>query len=126
MGSLIASRRETGSLASQPRQRNAQIPIEQVVHPFDEETLKHIRKWFKIAAIYFVINVLVTIVLWPIPLYRDYIFTKTFFSGWVTMAIIWHFLAIAAVIVYPIWDGRNEIVRAVEGILGEVKGRKRE
>jgi hypothetical protein len=65
-------------------QSNARIPIEQVVHPFDEKTLRHIKKWFKIASTYFIVNVLVTIVLWPIPLYRDYIFTRTFFSGWLT------------------------------------------
>jgi hypothetical protein len=103
-----------------PSQRNAQIPLDEVVHPFDDATLRHIKRWFKIASVYFVVNVLVTIVLWPLPLYRDYIFTKTFFSGWVTMAIIWHFAAMAAVIVYPIWDGRWEIKRALRGMAGEV------
>jgi len=102
----------------------SQIPIEEVVHPFDEQTLKHIKRWFKIASAYFVVNVLVTIVLWPLPLYRDYIFTKSFFNGWVTMAIIWHFGAILAVIVYPVYDGRHEISRAVGGLLSDLKGRK--
>ncbi|KAL6708284.1 hypothetical protein ACN47E_003208 [Coniothyrium glycines] len=95
---------------------NAQISIEDVVHPFDESVLRHIRRWFKIASAYFVINVLVTVILWPLPLYRDYIFTRTFFDGWVTMAIIWHFAAMFAVIVYPVWDGRFAIVKAVKGI----------
>lgn len=104
-----------------PVATNSQIPIDDVVHPFDEDTLRHIRRWFKISAVYFVVNVLVTIVLWPLPLYRDYIFTKTFFGGWVTMAIIWHFAAMVAVIVYPVWDGRKEIERAVKGMVGEVR-----
>lgn len=98
---------------------SAQIPIEDVVHPFDEETLRHIWRWFKIASAYFVVNVIVTIVLWPMPLYRDYIFTKSFFGGWITMAILWHFGAIAAVIVYPVWDGRHEIAKAVRGMRKE-------
>ncbi|KUJ10006.1 urea active transporter-like protein [Mollisia scopiformis] len=103
-------------------QQNSQPPLDEVVHPFDEQTLMHIRKWFKIASSYFVLNVLVTIVLWPLPLYRDWIFTKSFFGGWVTMAIIWHFGAIAAVIVYPIYDSRHEIARAVRGMVKEARG----
>lgn len=103
---------------------NAQIPIEDVVHPFDESVLRHIRRWFKIASVYFVVNVLVTIVLWPLPLYRNYIFTSSFFNGWVTMAIIWHFAAMFAVIVYPVWDGRFAIIKAVKGMRAHLSRRK--
>ncbi|KAJ4321380.1 hypothetical protein N0V94_002917 [Neodidymelliopsis sp. IMI 364377] len=98
---------------------NAQTPLDEVVHPFDEETLRHIKRWFKIASVYFVVNVLTTIVLWPMPLYRDYIFTRSFFDGWVSMAIIWHFAAMFAVIVYPVWDGRHAIGKAIRGMRGE-------
>jgi hypothetical protein len=108
-----------------PRHKlNAKIPLDQVVHPFDEKTIRHIKKWFKIASIYFVVNVLVTIVLWPLPLYRDYIFTKSFFDGWVSMAIIWHFGAMFAVIVYPCYDGRHAISRAVRGMVNDLKKRR--
>jgi hypothetical protein len=99
---------------------NAQTPLDEVVHPFDEDTLRHIRRWLKIAAVYFVVNVLTTIVLWPMPLYRDYIFTRSFFDGWVSVAILWHFAAMGAGIVYPIWDGRHAIAKAVRGIRKEV------
>lgn len=102
----------------------SKLPINQVVHPFDEQTLKHINRWFKIAATYFVVNVLVTIVLWPMSLYRDYIFTKQFFGGWVSVAIIWHFVAMLAVIVYPVFDGRHEITRAARGMVKDLKSRK--
>jgi hypothetical protein len=122
--SYSPSEKESGSPASLPRaQPNAQVPLDEVVHPFDEETIRHIKKWFKIASIYFIVDVLVTFVLWPLPLYRDWIFTKSFFGGWVTMAIIWHFAAIFAVIVYPIYDGRHEIARAIRGMVKEWKGR---
>ncbi|KAH7071135.1 Sodium:solute symporter family-domain-containing protein [Paraphoma chrysanthemicola] len=100
---------------------SAQTPLDEVVHPFDEETLRHVRRWFKIASVYFVVNVLTTIVLWPMPLYRDYIFTRSFFDGWVSVAIIWHFAAMFAVIVYPTWDGRHAIVKAVKGMLNEFR-----
>lgn len=48
--------------------------------------------------------------------YRDYVFTKSFFSGWVTVAIFWQFFALFAVVLYPIYDGRFEIAKAVRGI----------
>ncbi len=124
-GVYPTNEKRSSPLPSPPRTRlAAEIPLDEVVHPFDEITLRHIRKWLKYASIYFVINVLVTIVLWPLPLYRDWIFTKSFFGGWVTMAIIWHFGAMFAVIVYPIYDGRHEISRAVRGIAKELKARK--
>ncbi|RDW64668.1 hypothetical protein BP6252_10319 [Coleophoma cylindrospora] len=122
-GAYLTSGEESVQPPSPPSTKpNAHNPLDEVVHPFDEETLKHIKRWLKIASIYFVVNVLVTIVLWPLPLYRDWIFTKSFFGGWVTMAIIWHFGAIFAVVLYPIYDGRYEIARAYNGMAKELKG----
>ncbi|KAF2429081.1 SSS family solute:Na+ symporter [Tothia fuscella] len=99
----------------------AKISLDDVVHPFDEATLLYIRRWLKIAIIFFVVNVIVTCILWPLPLYRNYIFTKSFFTGWVIMAILWQFGAILAVVVYPLWDGRKDISQAVRGIGSELR-----
>ncbi|KAL1303792.1 hypothetical protein AAFC00_007129 [Neodothiora populina] len=115
----FSSGEEEGSTLPKSRKSSTADDLDQVEHPFDQATIEHIKRWFKIASVYFVVNVLVTIVLWPLPLYRDYIFTKTFFSGWVTMAIIWHFFAMYAVIVYPVYDGRHAIAKATRGILKE-------
>jgi len=124
-GAFFTSGAESGPTPSPPpTQHNARVSLDEVVHPFDEHTLRHIKKWFKIASIYFVINVLVTIVLWPLPLYRDWIFTKSFFGGWVSMAIIWHFGAIFAVVVYPLYDGRHDIARAVRGVVRDLKSKR--
>lgn len=101
---------------------NSTSDLDDVVHPMSPETLHHIRKWLKIASVFFVVNVIVTLLLWPLPLYRDWIFTKSFFSGWVTMAIIWHFGAMAAVIVYPCYDGWNAIAISVQGVAKEING----
>ncbi|TLD05620.1 gb [Venturia nashicola] len=95
--------------------------LDNVVHPMSPETLRHVRKWLRIASIFFVVNVVTTLILWPLPLYRDYIFTKSFFGGWITVAIIWHFAAMGAVIVYPCFDGRHAIATSVKGVIGEVK-----
>lgn len=90
--------------------------LDEVRHPFDKETIRKLRHWEKIAWVIFVVIVLVTFVLWPMPLYRDYIFTKAFFSGWVTVAIFWQFLAFFAVVIYPLYDGRYEIQKGFRGV----------
>jgi Na+/proline symporter len=95
--------------------------IDDVQHPFDEQTLKELYRWLKIACIMFVVIVLVTFVAWPLPLYRDYIFTKTFFSGWTTVAIIWQFAAFGAVVIFPLYDGRHAIATGARGIWNSTK-----
>jgi hypothetical protein len=90
--------------------------LDHVIHPFNDQTIRHIKKWRNYAAAYFVLNLLVTVLLWPVPMYRDYIFTVSFFKGWVTVAIIWHFAAMMAVVVYPIWDGRYVIRTVLQGV----------
>lgn len=119
-GSPRLESRTAGVPNSRPRGR-ALGNLDDVVHPFSDATIAHINKWLRFASIYFVINVLVTIVLWPLPLYRDWIFTKSFFKGWVSMAIVWLFFAIGAVVVYPLYDGRHAIFKVIRGVL---KGRR--
>ncbi|KAL4786257.1 Sodium:solute symporter family-domain-containing protein [Aspergillus varians] len=94
----------------------SQLSLDDIRHPFSEETLKELNRWMKIAWAIFVILVLVTFILWPMPLYRDYVFSKSFFSGWVSVAIVWQFGAFFAVVVYPLYDGRHEIDRGLRGI----------
>ena len=103
---------------SSPTESRASISLENVHHPFDEKTLKELYHWSKISWAFFVIIVLVTFVAWPMPLYRNYIFTKSFFSGWTTVAIIWQFFAFFAVVVYPLYDGRRAIIKGVTGVYG--------
>ena len=45
-GAYLASRED-----AVPPPKNAQVPLDQVVHPFDDETIRHIKKWFKYASI---------------------------------------------------------------------------
>lgn len=92
------------------------ISLDDVQQPFDEATLQKLRRWERIAWVFFVVIVLVTFVLWSMPLYRDYIFTKSFFSGWTTVAIVWQFFAFGAVVVFPVWDGRHAIAKGVRGV----------
>ncbi|KAJ5344320.1 uncharacterized protein MYU51_003143 [Penicillium brevicompactum] len=101
--------------------RGIELSLDDIRHPFDEATLKELHRWLKIAWYMFVAVVLVTFVAWPLPLYRDYIFTKSFFGGWVTVAIIWQFAAFAAVVIYPLYDGRHDIATGAKGVWSSSK-----
>lgn len=96
--------------------------LEEIPHPFPPSTLKTLYHWHRIAWIFFIVIVLITFIAWPMPLYRDYIFTKPFFAGWVSVAIVWQFLAFAAVVVFPVFDGWGEILRGCKGVLGGIRG----
>lgn len=57
------------------------------------------------------------LVLWPMPMYGSkYIFSKPFFTGWVSVGMIWIFLSLFAVGIYPIWESRATIVRVVSSM----------
>ena len=109
-----ASEKNAPSAISSPG--SVEISLDNIQHPFDDATLKELYRWLKIACYMFVAIVLVTFVAWPLPLYRDYIFTKPFFAGWVTVSIIWQFGAFGAVVIYPLYDGRREISTGARGI----------
>ena len=96
---------------------NPEKDLDHVVHPFGPEAIRHIRRWLKIAVAFFILNVVCTIILWPLPLYRDWIFTKSFFDGWVVMAMIWQWFALCTVVIFPVYDGRHAIAKAVRGLI---------
>lgn len=117
----ISNDRKTPQTTNPNSSSDSASDLDNVVHPMSEETLRHVRKWLRIASIFFVVNVVTTLILWPLPLYRDWIFTRSFFGGWVTVAIIWHFAAMGAVIVYPCYDGWTEIATSFKGVVGELR-----
>lgn len=43
-------------------------PLNDVVHPFDEPTIRYMHKWLRIASTFLVVNILITFVAWPMPL----------------------------------------------------------
>ena len=92
------------------------VSLDDLRHPFSDEILRDLRRWHRIAWAILVVIILVTFILWPMPLYRNYIFTKPFFSGWTTVAIIWQFIAFLAVVVYPVYDGWKDIKTGARGV----------
>ncbi|ODV74558.1 sodium:solute symporter family protein CYBJADRAFT_177232 [Cyberlindnera jadinii NRRL Y-1542] len=86
-----------------------------------EEYNKKADKYIKWAWIYAIVNILVTQVLWPLPLYRDYIFNKPFFEGWVTFALMTTYMTFIACGLFPLWDGRHTLLTVVRGIWKDLK-----
>jgi hypothetical protein len=66
---------------------------------------------------------LILLILWPMPLYGSgYIFSPSFFAGWVVVGIIWLMCSTIAVGVYPLWEGRDSLRRNFGGMWKEITG----
>lgn len=66
------------------------------------------------------------LVLWPIPMYAtSYVFSKSFFTGWVVVGILWLFFTAFGVVIFPVYEGRASIVRTVSSMFLEFSGKKK-
>lgn len=87
-----------------------------------EEQAK-LKKSARIARSTTVVMTLILLVLWPMPLYGSgYIFSKSFFTGWVTVGILWLFCSTACVGVFPVWQGRKTIVHTAKSMYLDLRG----
>lgn len=78
----------------------------------------------KIAKVTTATMTLILLVLWPMPLYgTGYIFSESFFAGWVIVGIIWLMCSSIAVGIYPLWEGRESLARNFGGMWRDVTGK---
>lgn len=64
------------------------------------------------------------LVLWPMPMYGSgYVFSKPFFTGWVSVGIIWLCCSAICVGLYPLWEGRHSISHTFKSIAKDLAGR---
>ncbi|KAM7198472.1 Sodium:solute symporter family domain containing protein [Rhypophila sp. PSN 637] len=102
-----------------------QIPggHEETVMEFEEEQAKLKRASF-ISKTMTIVMTLAFLVLWPMPMYGSgYIFSKPFFTGWVTVGIIWIFCSFFGVGLFPIWEGRKTLARTCKFIYQDLTGK---
>jgi len=79
----------------------------------DEATLK---KAFKFSLKGGGILTIVTIILWPMPLYfSGYVFDIGFYGFWVSIAIVWVSVAAFTIICMPIWEARHGFAKVARG-----------
>ncbi|KAK3311705.1 Sodium:solute symporter family-domain-containing protein [Chaetomium strumarium] len=89
-----------------------------------EEEQKKLARAGKISKTATVVLTLAFLVLWPMPMYGSgYIFSKPFFTGWVTVGIIWIFCSFIGVGLFPVFESRATLVRTVRNIYRDLTGR---
>ncbi|KAI9706168.1 MAG: hypothetical protein M1820_004929 [Bogoriella megaspora] len=73
-----------------------------------------------------VILTIALLVLWPMPMYGSgYVFSKKFFTGWVTVGILWLFFSAFCVGLYPLWEGRATSTRTIKMIFLDITGKRK-
>lgn len=85
-------------------------------HPLGPDSIPLMLYWYKVAKIFAVVVCLVTWIIWPYALYRHWVFSKSFFSGWIVVSIILVFLAFVFVVLYPLYDGRKSLLTVYSGL----------
>ncbi|KAL2166116.1 hypothetical protein VTG60DRAFT_3277 [Thermothelomyces hinnuleus] len=89
-----------------------------------EEERKKLERAGKISKTATVIMTLAFLVLWPMPMYGSgYIFSKRFFTGWVTVGIIWIFCSFIGVGLFPVFESRKTLARTVRSIYLDITGK---
>ena len=64
------------------------------------------------------------LILWPMPLYgTGYVFSKPFFTGWVSVGILWLFCSAFCVGLFPLWEGRKSMANTFMGIFKDLTGK---
>jgi len=93
-----------------------------VQEEMEQRKLKHAAK---IARSLTVFLTLALLILWPMPMYGSgYIFSKKFFTGWVSVGILWLFCSAFCVGVYPLYEGRHSMAATVKAIAMDLMGKK--
>jgi Na+/proline symporter len=89
-----------------------------------EEEQKKLKRAGKISKTATVVMTLAFLVLWPMPMYgTGYIFSKPFFTGWVTVGIIWIFCSFIGVGLFPVFESRKTLARTVKSIYLDITGK---
>lgn len=89
---------------------------------YAEDTAR-LRRSFKIALSICCALAVCLILLWPIPMYGSgYVFSKKFFTGWISVLFIWTFFTAYVVIIGPVWEGREGLYHTFRGIYWDLSG----
>lgn len=96
--------------------------VQREIDESDDERQKLRRSGF-ISKIICVIAALVFIIIIPMPMYGShYVFSKKFFTGWITIGFIWLFYTLIFVGLFPIYQGRYSILRVIRGVYYDIIG----
>lgn len=90
-----------------------------------EQEQRSLARAAKIARTITVIMTLILLIIWPFPMFASkYVFSKTFFAGWVGVGIAWLFFSSFCVAVFPVWEGRSSIAHTAKCIWRDITGKR--
>lgn len=111
------ARRASVTLEDLPGERNNSVAE-------DAEEQRKLSRASKIARSLTLFLSVALLVLWPMPMYgSSYVFSKTFFRGWIVVGILWMFCSAGAVCIYPVWEGRRTIARTTKCAIADLMGK---
>ncbi|CAO1631005.1 unnamed protein product [Parajaminaea phylloscopi] len=126
VGSLVTPQPFDWSSIWDNRYKNADDDAEIKIIEADERFGQaHLKKWLYVAVVASAVIFGIFMLIWPLSLYRDYVFTESFFNGWVIVSIIWALAAFSAVGLYPLWEGRHVFLASGHAIHALLTGRGR-
>ncbi|KAH9833907.1 putative urea active transporter 1 [Teratosphaeria destructans] len=92
----------------------------------EREEQQKLQRAAKIARTLTIVLSLALLILWPMPMFGSgYIFSKPFFTGWVTVGILWLFCSSICVGIYPLWEGRHTSSRTIKAIFLDLAGKRK-
>jgi len=103
------------------------VPGENHMTP-DEERIEQtkLKRASHVAKSLTAVMTIVLLVLWPMPLYgTGYVFSKKFFTGWVSVGILWLFCSAVCVGLYPLWEGRHSMAHTFRSIVLDIQGKRK-
>ena len=87
-------------------------------------TVKEMDFWIKISTGSVIFILLVTWVIWPMSVYRDWVFTASYFKGYVTVALIWLYTTLIVIGLVPFYTGRHSAAKVFRGVYNDYIKRK--
>jgi len=87
-------------------------------------TVKEMDFWIKISTGSVIFILLVTWVIWPMSVYRDWVFTASYFKGYVTVALIWLYTTLIVIGLVPFYTGRHSAAKVFRGVYNDYIRRK--
>lgn len=114
----------TGMAADASDSKHTSNSAEQL-DPYTPEQRAKLEKARKIARWCCVTLALCFLILWPMPMYGSgYVFSRKFFTGWIVVGMIWIWISLYIVGIFPLIQSRRTLVNVAKAIVWEVTGKR--
>ncbi|ORX36710.1 putative urea transporter [Kockovaella imperatae] len=88
----------------------------------EDQDARDLQKAFRFASWSALSLVLILIILIPLPLFfSSYVYPQHGFTAWVSISLIWLFVGLALVGIYPMWEARHGLRDIVNGIWRDLR-----